>query len=213
MSELDRSAHPGVFESEGVLDRCIRVLKAAKDGFGLDGLSAGETARILTEKFRISTTANAVRSAFDRSGDVIDRTPSDEGGYRYRLMAAGEAYLANPEASRPGRTARRTLRRRKANAAGAGATIARNSETGKRAGPDSARSRAKTGPMESLLQLAESGFFATPKKIGEIQKQLEQRLALKFRTNELSPALLNLVRNVRLSRAKGSDGQYTYCNP
>jgi hypothetical protein len=61
--------------------------------------------------------------------------------------------------------------------------------------------------VESLI---EAGWFTTPRGLTEIRKELESRMALRFKTTDLSPAMTRLLREGRLHRTRTEAGQYEY---
>lgn len=69
---------------------------------------------------------------------------------------------------------------------------------------------SRTGPRSALRQLAEGEFFKNPRSIGEIQKHLETRRALRFKLQDLSPHLGFLVREGLLDREKNEKKVYEY---
>lgn len=74
------------------------------------------------------------------------------------------------------------------------------------------RSLSGSGSIASLISVYESGFFKSPKTIGEIVKHCEVNLARTVKPNEISGKLARMVRNNELKRSKNSDGQYQYTN-
>jgi hypothetical protein len=57
-------------------------------------LTPPEIARILTEKFRLGTSAAAVNMALGPASTLVNRVPRGR-AYEYRIMGPGEAYVAN----------------------------------------------------------------------------------------------------------------------
>lgn len=57
MSELDRSAHPEISEASRVIDRALHLPRAAKEKFGMDGMTARQVVTVLKEK--VPATHNA----------------------------------------------------------------------------------------------------------------------------------------------------------
>ncbi len=92
LAHLDRTRYPEVTHERSVADNAMRVLKAARDEHKIDGLTPGQLAVLLKEKFRLPTASNAVNMALTRAGSKVDRIPA-AGSFVYRLMAAGEAHL------------------------------------------------------------------------------------------------------------------------
>lgn len=72
------------------------------------------------------------------------------------------------------------------------------------------RPAGRTGPKAAVEQLVELGFFSQAKTISDIKAFLESKKGHKYRTTDLSPALVRLLRQQVLDREKNSDGQYEY---
>jgi hypothetical protein len=83
---------------------------------------------------------------------------------------------------------------------------ARSSKGRKAAAP---RTR-KPGPTDHVRALAEAGFFAAKRGLGDVQAALEER-ALFYPATTLSPTLVRLVRARELRRIK-EEGQWKYVN-
>jgi hypothetical protein len=92
MQQLDRTAHQEITNSNKVLDRSLYILRIASDDFNMDGLKPSQIAKILTDKFRVKTSRQAVQQALDVAGDKVDRVPRS-GGAIFRIMGGGESYL------------------------------------------------------------------------------------------------------------------------
>ena len=95
LMQMDGTAYPKVRSASRVLDRSLNVLRSAKDDFQIDGLGAIQIAKVLSDKFRLTTKDSAVRMALDRAGDKVDRVVLNKNTIRYRIMASGEDYLEN----------------------------------------------------------------------------------------------------------------------
>jgi hypothetical protein len=61
------------------------------------------------------------------------------------------------------------------------------------------------GATDVLRELADSGFFKTPRLIGDIVEHCKVKLAKPFKPNELSPGLGRLVREKILDRDKDKE--------
>lgn len=211
MTDLDRSAHPEVPKADRALERSLHLLRIAKDEYGIDGMTAPQIADVLTDKFRIATTPQAVRAAFDRAVDLVDRIPTGGGGFRYRLMAAGESFLADPQASRIlAHTRKRSARSR---AAGRNAKVGGDAEqhtNGKAAVIPAKSATGRPSPKEVVAELVMGGFFATAKTSADIRKHLEEKLGYRYRPNDMSATLLRLTRGGKLARTQGANNQYEY---
>jgi hypothetical protein len=68
----------------------------------------------------------------------------------------------------------------------------------------------RPGPKAVLQELVDGGFFKSPKTIGDIQSHLGKKKGRRYKTTELSPSLLRLIRDTVLDRDENKDGQYEY---
>jgi hypothetical protein len=66
-----------------------------------------------------------------------------------------------------------------------------------------------SGPMPTLEQFIQEGFFAQKRAIGAIVDHCKTK-ARNFKNNEISGPLGRLVRSGKLTRTKNSDGQWEY---
>ncbi len=71
-------------------------------------------------------------------------------------------------------------------------------------------STRRQGALAILNSLLSDGFFKRPRSIANIIDHCDNKLARKFRANELSGKLVRLVRLESLDRNKNKDGQYEY---
>jgi hypothetical protein len=206
IANLDRTAYPHVTDASNVKDRALWLLQIANDDFSIDGLSAPEIAKVLTEKFRLTTTHQAVRQSLERANRLVDR---DSRGpvTRYRIMDPGEKYLRNPDSQdkKPTRQKKKSTRSRKAQTAKPARSKAAKASSRK---PPATKRRPT--PFALLEGLVDSGFFKSPQTIAMIREHMEHKQGRKYKANELSPALLRLLRNGRLSRDKNDNKQYEY---
>jgi hypothetical protein len=214
--EIDRTKYPEIFSAGKVADRALRVLRLAENEHGVEWLSAPDIALILSEKFRIRTTHQAVRNGLTPLGHLVD-TREEPGGVRgkitvYRIMTPGIEYLdaldANsppvaPSPKPPGRKTAAKARSRKARP---------QPKTPNAADKPSRSSRraSRVGPKQALGALIGEGFFDEPRMIRAAQEQLKHRKGLTFTVQELSPALVRLLRDGRLGREQSESGQYEY---
>jgi hypothetical protein len=206
---VNRTAHPEVAAATKVLDQALAVLRIAARDFNIDGLTAPEIAKVLTDKFRQRTSRQAVSQALGAAHTMVDTGKRGRSAV-YRIMQAGEAYLeaggAQSASDETGQTTptRRTRRkssprrRRKAS----------SSETPTRASPT--RSSRRRGPKTVLSELIDEGFFGQPKTINDAQEQLKHKKGLSFTLQDLSPSLVRLLREGRLDRDRNASGHYEY---
>lgn len=69
---------------------------------------------------------------------------------------------------------------------------------------------AGTGPVATLVRLADGDFFETPQSMKSIIEHCEVNLARKIKQTDISGKLARMVREGVLKRAKNADGQYEY---
>lgn len=213
LQNLDRTRHPEVSTAPRVLERALFILRAARDDHSIDGLSAPQIATLLTEKFRLRATHQAVRQALDAAGDKVNRNLSGR-TVIYRIMDPGDKYLAagvfGPSAGGRNSVGRRVAKK---SAKKSGAT--RKSVTSKPAQNNRKKggTSSRPGPGELLRELVSAGFFAKPKTIREIQEHAQHSRAHTYGLNELSTPLRRTVHNNLLVRTKNPDGQYEYATP
>jgi len=72
------------------------------------------------------------------------------------------------------------------------------------------RSGSGKGVLAIVSALVKDGFFKSPQTIGNIIEYCGTQKGHHFKSNEISPALLRLIRNQTLSRKKNKDNQYEY---
>jgi hypothetical protein len=210
LSALDRSKAPEVDSAEGAQKKALALLLVARRELEIDGLTSSEMATVLTEKFRFRVTRQAINQAMDAAGSRVDRVKAGRGN-RYRIMDAGARFLAQPADGKPGDAARGagSSRRRKKSK---GSTNAASNA----AGATAATSKKATGrvhsqgPKAAVEALITAGWFATPRGLADIRKELEKRRALRFTSQDLAPAMTRLLREGSLQREKTASGQYEY---
>ena len=64
-----------------------------------------------------------------------------------------------------------------------------------------------------LEGLIGSGFFSDARTIGTVQEHLEKAQGRRYRATDLSPTLVRLLREEKLTREKNAEGQYEYKSP
>jgi hypothetical protein len=218
LNHLDRSRASLVDQKEGGLGKALALLKVALDELQIDGLTSPQIAKVLTDKFRWRVTRQAITQALDAAGPMVDSMPAPRGARAYRLMSAGEEWLAKGGSSNEEQASRESVRPRKSNRrtrkASAKKTPGKANGTKTPAKKTSRRTAAgRTGPKTSTDALIKAGWFSTGRTISDIREQLERDHALRFKATDLSPALTRLLREGRLKRSKNSEGQYEYIAP
>lgn len=215
LRDLDRTRHSEVSAAPRVLERALFMLRAARDDHSIDGLSAPQIAKLLTEKFRLRTTRQAVTQALDAAGDKVDRNSSGRIAI-YRIMHPGDEYLragvfGSDASGASGRSAGRRVTKKSAKKSGAKKKAATSKPTQRDRKKGSTSRRPGAGAM--LRDLVSAGFFAKPRTIREIQEHAQHNRAHTYGLNELSTPLRRAVHNDLLVRTKNSDGQYEYATP
>jgi hypothetical protein len=213
LMRLERSRAPEVDAAEGGLAKALALMFVARRELGIDGLTSQEMATVLTEKFRWRVTRQALNEAMDKAGNRVDRNKSGR-ATRYRVMHAGEEWLTKSPGERSGEQTRtsggsssRRRRKQKHTQPESTPTASSNSAgSGKR----TTTRRPGRGPTNAVESLMDSGWFKTPRGLGDIRKELESRLALRYKPTDLSPVMTRLLRDGRLTRSKAESGQYEY---
>jgi hypothetical protein len=220
LGAIDSTQHPGVTSDTTVLDRSLMILKIAHDDHGVDGLISSDIAKILTDKFRLNTSAAAVTMALGRATNLVNRVPKGK-GFQYRIMAPGEEHLAHRgDGGSAAETVKRSptrkakpAKKKKAGLTGASPAAAESMtphvKPSKKA-PRASSGRPGAGAM--LRDLVSAGFFSKPRTISDIQEHAEHNLAHRYGLNELSTPLRRAIHNKVLVRTKNSDGQYEYAS-
>lgn len=205
MQKLDRTAHPEIVGANKVLDRSLFLLRVCRDEEAVDGLTTGQIARILTEKFRVKTAQNTVSMALGSAGSFVDRTKRGS-GFIYRLMSPGETYAVRlladaASGSDATKTAAQQPRKR---------PKARETKAKPPAKMSVRKQTGRPGPKKMLSTLIDIGYFSTPRTISQILDHLLELYGRRYKATDLSPALLRLLRDRQLGRIRNADSQYEY---
>lgn len=221
LQTVDSTQHPGIASATKHLDRALMVLKIALDEQSIDGLSPGDIARILREKFRTSATDQAVGMALARAATLVDRVKGSD-GYIYRIMAPGIAYLTGLNAEGGTAMTQRPSARKskKAVAPRPASPQALNSsrdasatKVKKKQAKGSAASRPGSSglaPKAAVLGLIADGYFSSPKTGLAVQEYLKAKRGYAIGTAQLRLAMLRLVREQQLEREANVNGDYEY---
>jgi hypothetical protein len=209
IDEINRTAYPEIASATKVRDRALAVLRLAKRDFEIDGLTAPEIAKVLTNKFRQRTSRQAVTQALGAAHAMVD-TRTRGRTTVYRIMQKGEDHLDRggdqDRASETGQVASTRRRRRKPKPG-------RRAKAGaKTSGQKLATTRTtrRRGPKTALGELIDEGFFSQARTINDAQEQLRHKKGIRFTLQELSPAFVRLLRDGRLDRDRNASGQYEY---
>jgi len=207
LASIDRTKHPDIGVTKRVADRALKVLQLAKDEYGADGLTAQTISAILTQKFRLPVTANAVNTALDRETDTVN--VRQEGGVKiFHIMAPGEEYLRRLRSGEVGPQRRRVrkaapIRARKNSGKERSDKVAKAAKPGK-------KKHGRPGPKAAVSTLVGGGFFTSPRTITAVQDELKHRKGHTYSLQELAPALVRSLRDGALSRTRNAQGQYEY---
>ena len=93
LKDIDSTKYPIINKLDKVLERSLLVIKIANDEFKVDGLTAPQVATVLTDKFRLKTTRQAVAMVLKDAGNYVNRVP-DGKAYKYKIMQPGDKHLA-----------------------------------------------------------------------------------------------------------------------
>lgn len=96
ITAIDPARHSNITTSGKALDRSLMVLEIAYKEYGVDGLTPGQIAEILTMRFNINTKSTTICNALDLAPSLARRI-SDGTRFIYKIMLAGEDYLINLE--------------------------------------------------------------------------------------------------------------------
>lgn len=208
---LDSTAHPEILRATLALDAALLVLQAAQKSANIEWLGPSEISRVLKEKFRLPFENGAIRMALSRATDLVDSRTQGH-GFEYRLMAPGEKYLANGSRhAAPRRKPRNTESKEpdpvppssaSHNAPKARSPSKRIESKGGSAG--------RPGPLGLMQVLIADGYFDQPRTIGDIIEHVSSTKAHRYKTTDLSPTLVRLVRSEKLTRDKNSNDQFQY---
>jgi len=215
INSVSRTDHPEIGRANRALDRALYVLRIAEAEQKIDGMTAPQIAKVLTDKFRQRVSRQAINQALDAAGNYVDRTPTSR-GVVYRLMQPGEDYLdaggveAEGKKAAPSTTPRRSGRRRATRTPKAAKT-----ETGpaRTSSSTTTRKRSGRGPKALIEELIAEGFFTEPRAMGAIQERLRHKKGAVFKPTDLSPALVRLLRENKLDRERNENNQYEYSVP
>jgi hypothetical protein len=206
---LNRTDYPDIDHGSTGLVNSLRLLRAAKDEMDIDGLSAVQIARTLTDKFRYRISPQAIGQALNSAGKLVDRQKVGK-DVLFRIMDPGERYLESPTSTASAKNGASAHRARKSAPKVQRKETARSTSAPAGAKEKKAAPRSSFGPSAAMEQLYGSGYFKTARSIASIIASLKHDAGRSYKPNELSPALLRWLRNGKLSRSKNTDGQYEY---
>jgi hypothetical protein len=205
LTNIDSTQHPGIAAAPLILDRALMTLQIARIEHGVDGLTPTQIAKILTEKFRLSTSNAAVSMALGKATNLVNRI-SEGQGYKYRIMNPGEEYLAHlssdkePLTRLPRSNAKKSATKKKATPTKSFTTVSKPNK----------KSGTRPGPKQFLERLIADGFFSSPREISSIISHIQQAHAHTYKASDMAPTLVRLLRENKLKREKNKDGRYEY---
>lgn len=214
VTAITRDSASEVDQESTALGRSIALLVVAEREAGVDGLTAPEIATILTEKFRHKTSRQAVQSAMDTAGNMVDRQKSVGGAAAvYRVMKNGEEWLSKPADQRSGASGGTRSRRRSGGTKTAPAAPAKTTPAAKKTAPAkksvSVGAGRRVGPKAVLESLIKDGYFSEPRAMADIRQHVRDQRAMNLSNQDLSPTLIRLLREHKLKRSK-VENQYVY---
>ena len=149
----------------------------------------------------------AIKALFERAAAIAKGVPET---MQQAAFHRALDILLEQESSPKGSTGRSAKRREKRASSGSVRPRPRKPAS---AGKSRAARSTRLGARTALRELAQTEFFKTPRIIGEIQRHLERKRALRFTQENLSPHLGVLVREGVLDRDKNEQGVYEYKLP
>jgi hypothetical protein len=182
--DIDRTRwYPLVSRLPLLLAKSMLVMRALQEEAHVEWSSPAQIHRILTERLRQPAKPGAVRMGLIRAGRFVDRR--ERGGVtEYRLMAPGDEeldrLLVEDHRAVPPRR------------------------------PKAKRTSSPISATKALNGLIASGFFGSDRTASEVVDHLSKKKALNFRQEDLSVALMRMVRRGDLDREKNTDGIYSY---
>jgi len=220
LHSIDSTQYPEIGAAGKVLDRSLMVLKLALEDHEVDGLKTGDISKVLTDKFRIGTSSNAVNMALSSASDLVNRVPVGQ-GFIYRIMEPGLRYLREMPADQDGTTKpiRKSTshRKRKPKATDSSEKNAdkvdKQKGVSKKSSAKKTKSTQKIGPKVAVQSLIDSGFLSVPRTGPEIQAELSKKRGLNFDITAIRVALLRLLRDQKIERDENKEGQYEYRAP
>lgn len=205
LSSIDTTQHPGIKAATKVLDRALMVLQIARTEFHIDGLSNTDIAKVLTEKFRIRTSKDAIGMALSGATDLVNRNKHGL-KYIYQIMGPGEDHLTHigdPSTSdKPIPSKKKATRSAKPKSSRKDSTATTK--------PKKASGSRRVGPKKVLESLISDGYFSKPRQIAEIIEHIQHKKAVRFKATDMSPTLVRLLREEKLERTKNESGSYQY---
>lgn len=212
LAAIDRTQLSDIGSTNRVADRALKILQFVNDKLHIDGLTAIHISEILTKKFRLPVSQNAINMALDRETDTVNVSRSANGVKLFHLMAPGEDYL------RQLRSGNAPLRQRKArirsfstrDAASSSTEFPRVNSEKKTTKIANKGTSGRPGPKSAISQLISAGYFSEGRLIAHVQTELKHNRGHTYSVQELAPALVRSLRDGSLKRTRNESGQYAY---
>jgi len=209
LENIDRTKYQMVYDAPDVLTRSLNLLSIVQNEFELDGLGPTDLAKILTEKFRIKSSRQAVTAALDAAGNKVDRVSLSNKNPYYRIMKAGEDFIRNKETKIDNNSTNKTLppkvKKTKPRKKPIPKTVVDNQNSSKK----TIRSGRK-GAATLLKELIEEKYFETKKGLNDIVSYCSTKKATTLKPGDFSTKWTRFVRDEKLKREQNSEGQYEY---
>lgn len=146
-----------------------------------------------------------LKEVFKQAADLVKDVPADLRASAFQR--AVDELLAGGSKKAPSKRRRKASDgRRKSSGAGYHEKASSHEKKERRR----KRTSRRLGPKAVLEELISEDYFKTPKSLGEALDHIRRAKAYQFRPNELSPALVRLVREKKLTRDRTESGQYEY---
>jgi hypothetical protein len=72
------------------------------------------------------------------------------------------------------------------------------------------RSGGRIGPKAVIAVLIDEGYFSEPRTLAAIREHLSSNKGRRIEAKHVATSVLRLLRDGRLARARGTDGEYEY---
>ena len=179
LDQLDRTLCPEITHDGTALTNSLRILRAARDELGIDGVSGSDITHLLNDKFRCKVTRQAVSMALNDASQFVNRHKVGN-AVIFRIMSRGEQHLddldagvetdSNPTKKRKSTKTVRTAKKKDA--------TAKSSSQG--ASKKKTASKRSLGAFAAVSALLVEGFFAQPRTIASTIEHLKHNLGRTF---------------------------------
>lgn len=213
-SNEDASEWHPIWDKGKPLDRWLAVLAVAEKEIGANtALSGSEIAQVAKDRFRLSGVyATNISRDLKRQRKFVSSAKRGT-GYEYRLTRDGLKHVGarRDQLAKTGvadAPTRRTRKARQVSKPTAGRTPRKVAT--KPGAPRKKATGGRPGPKAMLEDLIAMGYFKSARTITEVQEHLQRQRGHRYTAQDLSPALVRLLRSGALSRDTNTDGTYEY---